>query len=526
MERYGARVDFFFKKEYNLIMNHRYLSIISFLFLSFFLISTKSVTASQVEALGFGYIGIGNTATNAVSPAFVSFNCENWNPGASCTHEYNVTLNLDDVTGEGYFSGSAWIGWVENTGYLATGSILFSNDTIDYLTTNSSGVTETLPLFVSADNKGALYNSSSEVEGWARIMSLAYYGWDTHGSNEWGWIKLRGNIGGTSSEYGVNFDQDQYTGQLALGYENDTYGRFSGWGWMGSGAGSLGWVKFDLGSTTGSLPWLQTLYGDVYSRDGYSMPIAPPASEYNATYLILSNGAIDPADNFDTQLGSGEIPSYGSLNVPSDSTTSPTYVYRSNVGKIDINKLLDGNEEFIISASDIDTYLSGKVYYYENTATLDINTDLSFMNGVSDLSTCPADNSCLGNGTVIVNGDLNINSNINYFSSTSAGGNLYNLASIAWIVMGNMTVSPSVSQLAGTFIVLGNDGISTGNSDLQLTVNGLMMARKFNFERKYSSYAAQTEPAEKIIYDGRAFLNTPPGLEDLIATLPELRIGE
>jgi hypothetical protein len=32
-------------------------------------------------------------------------------------------------------------------------------------------------------------------------------------------------------------------------------------------------------------------------------------------------------------------------------------------------------------------------------------------------------------------------------------------------------------------------------------------------------------PSEKIIYDGRALLNTPPGLEDLLATLPELKIA-
>ncbi|MFH0804907.1 MAG: hypothetical protein V1916_01790, partial [Patescibacteria group bacterium] len=53
-----------------------------------------------------------------------------------------------------------------------------------------------------------------------------------------------------------------------------------------------------------------------------------------------------------------------------------------------------------------------------------------------------------------------------------------------------------------------------------LQVNGLLVARGYNFDRKYTRSLA---PAEQIIYDGRVVANTPPGLSDFIAALPSLQ---
>ncbi len=50
-----------------------------------------------------------------------------------------------------------------------------------------------------------------------------------------------------------------------------------------------------------------------------------------------------------------------------------------------------------------------------------------------------------------------------------------------------------------------------------LRVNGLLVARGYNFDRKY---AKDLEPAEQIVYDGRVVANTPPGLSDFTKALP------
>jgi hypothetical protein len=52
---------------------------------------------------------------------------------------------------------------------------------------------------------------------------------------------------------------------------------------------------------------------------------------------------------------------------------------------------------------------------------------------------------------------------------------------------------------------------------LPLQVNGLFVAKGYNFDRKYTRDLA---PAEKILYDGRVVANTPPGLSDFTKALP------
>ena len=53
--------------------------------------------------------------------------------------------------------------------------------------------------------------------------------------------------------------------------------------------------------------------------------------------------------------------------------------------------------------------------------------------------------------------------------------------------------------------------IDTGESNYQLLVNGLMIASDFDFLRKKGFL---TGGSEKIVYDGRVLVNTPPGMED------------
>jgi hypothetical protein len=132
-----------------------------------------------------------------------------------------------------------------------------------------------------------------------------------------------------------------------------------------------------------------------------------------------------------------------------------------------------------------------------------------------------------GATTFVVYGDLNINRNVTY--DNTAISDFKDLPSVAYIVFGDVNISPEVTEVAGNFIVLGADGvncpdigcgiINTGSGNkFPLTVNGIMMARKFNMQRAYASVLR--EPSEKVIYDGRLLVNPPPGLADFAKGLP------
>ena len=57
--------------------------------------------------------------------------------------------------------------------------------------------------------------------------------------------------------------------------------------------------------------------------------------------------------------------------------------------------------------------------------------------------------------------------------------------------------------------------------DKQLKVSGQFLAKNFRFQRTYRSLVGNSrEPAENIIYDGRNVINPPPGLGDVLKTLP------
>jgi len=174
-----------------------------------------------------------------------------------------------------------------------------------------------------------------------------------------------------------------------------------------------------------------------------------------------------------------------------------------------------------------------------------------------------------GSGTIIVDGDLHIYSGFYsepsslkvatntpsiIYDNTTPISKISDLASIAWIIKGDLIIEYDVEELAGNFIVLGADDIdcqkvvgeynytphcgaiyTAGKSDpvsgnfgdnwipvlerKRLTINGLVMAKKFVLNRHYIDFQTN-EPAEVFINDGRALLNPPPGLKDLVSSLP------
>jgi len=204
-----------------------------------------------------------------------------------------------------------------------------------------------------------------------------------------------------------------------------------------------------------------------------------------------------------TQNPDWKIENYDQLNLPDAENN-----YTSSISKIDFPGLYAGQygEVSIIqnqAGLPSSTPLSGKVYYHQGDLSLYSSQYFRSGSGAVD-----------GSGTVIVNGDLTVESNSFYLDTGLASWK--NLPSVGFIVKGDLYISSNVTELSGNFYVEGT--VYTGSSANQLVVNGIMVAKDFEFQR---SYLQNKEPAEKIIYDKRIFMNIPPGFDDIAKGLPK-----
>ena len=131
-----------------------------------------------------------------------------------------------------------------------------------------------------------------------------------------------------------------------------------------------------------------------------------------------------------------------------------------------------------------------------------------------------------GSGLLIVRGNLNITGNITYGSGTI--DSLKRLASLGILVLddgaghpGNITIDSGVTEIDASIYAEGE--ISTGTTgdpktESPLKISGVAVAKQFNFQRNYQGGVNQ--PSEQIVNDGRIIVNTPPGMNDFIASLP------
>ena len=301
-------------------------------------------------------------------------------------------------------------------------------------------------------------------------------------------------------KYGVAVDQES--------------GRLVGWAWNGNAdlAVGVGWVNFSpsLGGIGLAAPWLETLYGEIYAREKVSSPsgFVELIQKYNATYCILTNGTIVNFRSEKPEPEGCEEQNFEILNFPETAN-----LYTNIFGKIDLDGILAGEYgtvQTIMGDGDIPDLLGGKVYFKEGDLT--IGAAKVFNNGANSLS---------GAGLIVIRGNLNINEPISY----QVGGvnNLKNLASVGWLVLGDVNIGPAVEDAVGAFYVEGE--VKTGTTgdrrtDVPLTIRGLMLAKKFTFERLWRS---AERGSEQVIYDGRALANTPPGMADLVKALPVWR---
>jgi len=279
-------------------------------------------------------------------------------------------------------------------------------------------------------------------------------------------------------------------------------------------------------------PKLVTEKGDIYSLKD----IKGHNINFDGAYFIHAGGQIENVtpDNFSA---------YGDISFPAG-----TDQYVTSLGKIDwqglktcsgspcLNKY--GHEvEDISGAGTIDNPLGGKVYY--NSSDYQISNPLVFDNSG------PADEN--GNGIVLIDGDLVIQSDITY-SDNPPTPDPKKLASIGFVVKGDLIIDAAVQNLVGAYAVIGADGVgpctmneetsapdpitysvpdncglvktgSNPTSEVSLDIKGLLFARRFFFQRSTKDLAPG-DYAEKISYDYRLFLNPPPGMGDFIKGLP------
>lgn len=286
-----------------------------------------------------------------------------------------------------------------------------------------------------------------------------------------------------------------------------------------------------VSSTTGGdacdpIAWLETRQGSIYARSisGTPPPPSPTSTLYTATYCILTSGASVP---FAFQSRSCDLSSTDpSSRVAEFKLRQYTDTF-ALVGetlaaqlrtRLDVAGLRSGRYGTVknitastVGASDI-AEPENEVKVYTHSGNLEISGNVTFGNGNGRINP--------GARIIIVeNGNLTISGDLAY-ELVSQVIDRGDLASIAFVVIGgDINVSPTVTNLAGTFVTSGT--FRSGSSQNPLDVSGLIVAKQFDFGRQFSSV---DRGAERVTYDGRVALNTPPGLADFLKTLPEFRI--
>jgi hypothetical protein len=327
--------------------------------------------------------------------------------------------------------------------------------------------------------------------------------------------------------YGVNSDS--------------TNGDLLGWGWNGDSTKTLGagWIHFNSDWGAGVVyPWLETQHGAIFSRNDVKQKTGSVAN--NATYCIFADSVKGVSSSNCSQDGNSQKFIAGVDIAFPDSSFSDGVFYNA-LGKIDlvgittsiygiiINKNKFGH--VVVPVSTIDSWSDGKILnnaVYVVEGDLIVDSDVVFNNGGIGQR---------GNGTIVVTGDLFINGNMSYEVNVPA--DLSQLASVAWIVEGDVVINPSVSNIVGAYVLLGNGEVCSGDdSDYPryeqngcgvffsgqdnnpLTVSGLIVAKAFDFRRIYADIA---KGSERIVYDGRLVANPSPGLLGFVEGLPIIR---
>lgn len=319
----------------------------------------------------------------------------------------------------------------------------------------------------------------------------------------------------------------------------------------------VGFGFVDFSEVSLIAPWVETWYGDIYSKGTIGPGGAPPGgSAYSSTYIIETpSGAtiIDwtsfeglvregVATEFDLpdpsslyRNGLGRIPYEEMIKFPANQFTDRVVEFNSSEGgakKCDDGRNMNWSniKQFIMPGGQ--PYLEKGIYHFgkkDEYCSLTINEDVVFEN---------ADQGHFGNGTFVIEGDLIIDAKIEY------GGDpiqtISQLASVGFIVKGDVVINPSVTKIVGGYAVIGCDpdtdgpgpdvgncppgpnhpgAFKTGVGGEQLRIDGVVLARQYQLERQYAS---ATEGAEVFVNNGVLHANPPPGFVDIAKSIPQI----
>lgn len=532
------------------------------------------------ELHGSAWVGNSDpTAPDTANVGWIALNCENAGAnGEDICNQFDDNWQVNVDSGSGVISGYGWAGNTENAvvvppvGWVDFGPVLYP----DWPNFSARFFKEDPPAYYHPVSGRLLYDyEAGDVAGWARIRLLQTEG-ENAGMQNWGWVKMHSTNDEICStpppdhlcDYGVKISFDD--------------GTFEGFAWSGGGTVDidnydnnvgLGWISFDSYEypipqlpPTYVAPFLETQRGDIFATEGVGSEntFKPPRQSldpdselyYNATFIIQSGGAIEQYTSSIDELREYYL---------GDSVSEPEKInpplatnrYTNVMGKLDLeglvayedpgNKLnkfgntvdddysdeasssniwVDGN----VKLSEGLTHKNGKVYYFPEDLTID--NELTIMKG--DIAGGTNLNAA---GIIVVEGDLNINKNISYDSTPiTQNDDLTDIPSVAWIVKGNINIDSSVSNVVGAFIVVGKDALPaygeldhgtgdfyTGGGKKELDISGLVITHQIFLQRIGIGTLEEIKPAEKITYDGRIIINTPPGLNDFAGALPVLR---
>ncbi|MFH1598499.1 MAG: FG-GAP-like repeat-containing protein [Patescibacteria group bacterium] len=427
------------------------------------------------------------------------------------------------------------------------------------------------------------------IDGWGRILSLRQAGLD-ESQSDWGWVRFRsanvcaddGSVctsdaqcpqaAGDATECDESLGKCYVDGEtcysdndctvyggtmcaswcgttesncVTLDAEEPDMAYFDGYAWSGGGTRptggfdntlGLGWIDFSPGLR--GPYYFRTYWGDIYLQKGGQ----GESTEYNATYLIHYS---DVMPNFYSEFD--WLTEYPQISFPEKSGQ----VYVNALGLLDyegiINDGLAGTGRYgeVITIDDFSDInfnepLGHKIYYYDGaTGPLVLDQAIEIQNGGDE----DAGEEARAAALIVVNEDLILDSGAEIsYSETPPGGDLglRKIASLGWIVRGDLIIDGAVNKMDGAFMVLGDPNYDptalpcdaayaglpgcgrvysckTGScAQTQLKTNGLIMARDFEFDRE----PIISGPAEVIFYDGRLLANTPPGLESFSQGLP------
>lgn len=336
---------------------------------------------------------------------------------------------------------------------------------------------------------------------------------------------------GSCVQYGVNLD--------------DTSGKFSGYAWNPI----YGWLNMSS-VQKGTARFIQSKLGDIYATGKIgSTDISPaPSNACNATYLITSH---DTIVNFCSSLTTGVVSQPAEQSRATQIPfSSPSNVYQNVLGRFDLvgtettaaTKLIGpttyeynkyGSEivrqDPVADGTEINFPFSGSSYLLGGKVLVagqpggTSNYTLSLANGNANFG-----NSCAvgtsGAGLLVVHGNLTISTNMYYISTCGSISDLRQLASLAIVVTGDLTIDNTVTNLVGTYYVQGTINTSSdligATNHYPLTVRGLMIGRQFIFGRKFAGTVENPLPSELFILDGRFQSNPMPGMVDFAGALP------